>query len=727
MAKAKSSTSPRPSPKQAQGSSSPVDNSEAKRQLAEAREILTGFEGALNQVYTVRSQYLRELMDPRRNINHDCGFPDFPTVDHYQQLFDRNPFAQRAVEVMAREAFQVTPKVTDQTEDEKEQDEDPEEEGDGDTFEEDEEFEDKDLGGEGLKQRFDNVQNFNPFDNEDDSEDDAEEPSLFSSGDAEGEEKKDSEKKESEFDEAWRTLGSRIRGTRSWHRDDEGSAVMELLMRGAVQANICQYGVMVVGLNDGVEMHLPVAGVEEKNSMPAPTGEYDEEEKRYTINIAAPGKDEHGKDVIKARGRTVLWKDPYKDTRPVVNQGLGVCPQYSIRTTKDLHTVLTLNAEGKPERVDGERKISFVNVFPESSAMVTRWESNRTSPRYGQPVSYLITFNSPWGNANYATTAPSYSVDVHWTRVIHIPGRNVQSSSVVAQPEMLPLINDLLTLDKVRAAMGEGYWKSAFPGLALSTHPELGKGAKVDPSLRNQIENYENTLTRVLVLMGMSASTLPPSMVDPTPYIEQLIQAICIKLGIPKRKFMGSERGELASSDDEGDWNDKLAAYWKQYLIPRVLVPFVDWMIMLGVLPEPKEYRVDVPDMDAQNKKEKADVALVITQAMVAAVQAGLFDSGLITEEDWLVGVCGFEESDVKGWLERAQAQQVEREDEMDMFGEEQGFKPLAPDGMVDPEEREMQHEVELARAKNPGKPQGFGGGAPPNGNPKPSPFGGRS
>lgn len=151
---------------------------------------------------------------------------------------------------------------------------------------------------------------------------------------------------------------------------------------------------------------------------------------------------------------------------------------------------------------------------------------------------------------------------------------------------------------------------------------------------------------------------------------------------------MGSERGELSSSQDEGDWNDKLAAYWRQYLIPRVFVPVYDRLIMVGVLSEPGEdgYHIDVPDMDAQTAKEKADVALVITQAMQAAVTSGLFTSGLIDEYSWLTGICGFPEDEVEQWLEDAEKRQAEFDEESQMLADEHGMIPEAPPGFQHPE-----------------------------------------
>ena len=87
-------------------------------------------------------------------------------------------------------------------------------------------------------------------------------------------------------------------------------------------------------------------------------------------------------------------------------------------------------------------------------------------------------------------------------------------------------------------------------------------------------------------------------MVDPSPQIEAQIDAICVQIPIPKRIFIGSERGELASSQDKGSWNERLEARHNNYLTPRVVATFVDRLITLKVLPEPVEYQIEWPNLN---------------------------------------------------------------------------------------------------------------------------------
>jgi hypothetical protein len=99
------------------------------------------------------------------------------------------------------------------------------------------------------------------------------------------------------------------------------------------------------------------------------------------------------------------------------------------------------------------------------------------------------------------------------------------------------------------------------------------------------MENYMNGLQRYLLLNGLSVTPLAVQIADPSPQIDKQIEAICIKGGFPKRKFMGSEQGELASSQDDGSANDRYRERQRNYLTPRPIIGLVDRMVQVGVRP----------------------------------------------------------------------------------------------------------------------------------------------
>lgn len=262
------------------------------------------------------------------------------------------------------------------------------------------------------------------------------------------------------------------------------------------------------------------------------------------------------------------------------------------------------------------QKLLYLRVFPERNVLITQWDQNVNSNRYGMPIMYQITFNNP-ATLN-STTEESETKDVHYTRVVHIAD-NLQSSEVYGTPRQKPVFNNLLDLKKLYGGSAEMYWKGAFPGIGFEALPEALRGgpAKMDlNAMRSDIENFMNGLQRYYAISGATAKTLAPQVVDPTPQIQAHIEAICIKGGYPKRVFMGSERGELSSGQDDASWNDILRERQQNNISPRQISPFINHLIWLKVLSEPTTYNIDWPDLTSQTPQEKSHVAFERSQSL---------------------------------------------------------------------------------------------------------------
>ncbi len=353
-----------------------------------------------------------------------------------------------------------------------------------------------------------------------------------------------------EFEEAWTELPRQIEGEESYYDGDRGTLIWEYLSRIDELSGVGQYGILFLGLDDG----LPLS---------------------------------------------------------------------------------------KPANLTGSRKskLLYLRNFPESLAPIQKFEQNPRNPRFGKPVLYQLKFNDP-EEFESASTLPTSTVDVHWTRVIHVAD-NLWGNEVFGVPRMQTVYNHLLDVKKLYGGSAEMYWAGAFPGLSVETDPGQGGDVDVDTeSIRDAIEKYINGLNRYLFFVGAQTKSLSPQVVDPTPQIMVLLQAICIKLGIPMRIFMGSERGEMASSQDDAKWNERLKKRQRDYTTPKVIVPFVNRLISAGVLPKPKRFCVDWPDLTSQSDKEKSAVALQRSQAMAQYVSSGA--CLLMTPQDFACRILGF-------------------------------------------------------------------------------------
>lgn len=298
-----------------------------------------------------------------------------------------------------------------------------------------------------------------------------------------------------------------------------------------------------------------------------------------------------------------------------------------------------------PAQPRAGQKLTYLRVFPEQYARINSWDTDPFSPRYGYPLSYYVTFNNPTVQQIVGTQeSVSTSKEVHYTRVVHIAD-NIQSNEVIGIPRQRPVFNNIQDCEKLYGGSAEMYWKGAFPGIGFEGLPEAMKGGHIDlKEMRESIEDFMNGLQRYYAIVGAQAKVLAPAVVDPTPQIRVQLEAICIKLNIPKRVFMGSERGELSSGQDDASWNDILRERHINYLSPRAISSFINHLMWLKVLREPTTYNIQWPDLTSQTPQEKAHVAFERSQAL--AQYANSRAREIIGPMDFLTKVLGFTEQE---------------------------------------------------------------------------------
>jgi hypothetical protein len=398
---------------------------------------------------------------------------------------------------------------------------------------------------------------------------------------------------ETAFETAWQELHRTLRGN-SLYQDEQCSPIWDYLLRADILSGIGHYGVLLLGIDDGQPLDHPLEAFRGFDSQ-------------------QPGTEGlHGPEPLRgdAQGYDTFT------TKQLDEQGV---PSFA---TPVPFNVKSATKDSTEESVGGKgtSKLIYLKVFDETLAQITRYERDPHNPRFGLPQMYLLTFNDPRNDPSGGAGLPVASAHCHWSRIIHIAD-NTGSNDVLGYPRMKQVFNRLWDAFKTYGASGEGFWQMAFAMLSLETNPALGADFKIDQdALREQLQKLRSGFQRHLVTAGMTAKTLPPALSDPTPYINIFIEAICIFLGCPVRVFKGSERGELASTQDDSSWNDRLRHRQIFYLTPKILVPFIDRLITAGVLPKPKGYSVVWPDLEALSDKDRATIALQSTQALAAYI-----------------------------------------------------------------------------------------------------------
>jgi len=429
-------------------------------------------QGMLTNAHLLRSELLTKLLNPGKDINFECGYPDTIDINSYKKMFKRNGVAKRVVKILPEETWALP-------------------------------------------------------------------PTIFEKEEAE----------ETEFEKAWKEV-------------KEEKRVFHYLQRIDVLSGIGEFGILLLGIDDGQELNEPVEGINEA------TGE-------------KVGKSEH--------------------------------------------------------------KLLYLKPFDQSAVKVKTRETSTSSPRYGFPTTYNVDFEGT------ETSDSKQTKVVHWTRVIHVAdGREL--SEVTGTPRMEPIYNRLLDIRKILGGSGEMFWKGGFPGLSFETQPDV-EDLDTD-SIKDQMELYLAGMQRYLAMEGMTVKSLSPQVSSPKEHIETNMRNIAISLGIPYRIFLGTEEAKLASSQDVRTWNKRLAQRQENYVSLYIIRPFIDRLIVFGILPEVEQYTVDWPDLNAPTDEDVANVAKILTEAMSKYVSSGV--DTLIPPMEFLTKIIGMTQDEAEAIEEAA-------------------------------------------------------------------------
>jgi len=283
----------------------------------------------------------------------------------------------------------------------------------------------------------------------------------------------------------------------------------------------------------------------------------------------------------------------------------------------------------------GKRKLMYVKPFGEGSARIDAFESDTTNPRFGMPLMYQIeTTDSISGtNGNAVATATVITAKVHYTRVIHIID-DILENEVVGSPKLEVVFNRLMDLEKVAGGDAEMFWRSARPGFQGKVDPDFQMTQATKDDLKDQIDEYEHNLRRMLVNEGVTYEALTQDVADPTNHVDIQLQLISAVTGIPKRILTGTERGELSSAQDASEWRSYVEGRRLDHAEPHIVRPFVNRCIELGILPKPvmEEYEVIWSDLYAMSEAERVKIGMDRSTALKNYVSSPMAEAVISPE-----------------------------------------------------------------------------------------------
>ena len=324
-------------------------------------------------------------------------------------------------------------------------------------------------------------------------------------------------------------------------------------------------------------------------------------------------------------------------------------------------------------------KLNYVRAVSEEDAKINEFELNTANSRYGQPKFYDVSI----GNRKLAHDQQTItlSAKVHHSRVIHVCHGGLDVT-VYGKPRLKAIINRLVDLDKIIGGDAEMYWRGARPGYTAATQPEFEMDSGTIGDLIDQLQEYENDLRRFLTTEGVDIKALEQQLADPSSHVEIQIQAIAAQTGIPKRILVGSERGELSSTQDQGQWYKLLKSRAEDFVDVIILEPLVRRLMDFGVLPEVEEVLMIWEDWFAPSKKEKAEVGEIRAKAIKAYAEA--FADQYMPYKVALKYLLGLDEDEVEEVLTVIEEQIMEEDTQME---ESEQDLPIGDEGQAEQED----------------------------------------
>jgi uncharacterized protein len=280
------------------------------------------------------------------------------------------------------------------------------------------------------------------------------------------------------------------------------------------------------------------------------------------------------------------------------------------------------------------KRILYLTPYAEDNATISKWDEDTKSERYGQPLEYQINVGALEFGLNVGSRPKSKTTTVHWSRILHIAD-GLLENEVFGRPRLEAVWNYLDDLTKIVGGGAEAAWKRMDPGMQLDLDPEMEVDAKEILAMEEQVDEYMHNLRRVLQTRGTKLNLLSTTVAGFGPNAASVLDLICGTVGVPQRILLGSEMGQLASTQDRDNWGDRVKERRRGFATPLIR-QFVDRMIDCGVLPTPKgqqtddvlptgkyQYVVTWPEVGPLDSAKTAEVLAKVATANLQHAQAG--------------------------------------------------------------------------------------------------------
>ena len=253
-------------------------------------------------------------------------------------------------------------------------------------------------------------------------------------------------------------------------------------------------------------------------------------------------------------------------------------------------------------RLTSLKDVIFLKAFHEGNVEVDRFVADEADARFGLPETYKVEFQKGDGTGTQSRI-------VHWSRVIHV-AENLVDDETYGTPRLRRVINKLDDLNKLVGSAAEIFWLMIAGFVHADLDPELDVSEPDQEKFEKDLIEAFHGLRRVVQTRGVTLDRVASEgTIDPGPTYEAVIQLIASTARIPERILFGSERGELASSQDQRQWNATIKARQLNHAEPVIFRAFFNRLEALGAVTQPEGWVLFWPPLDEPTELELAEIA----------------------------------------------------------------------------------------------------------------------
>lgn len=266
------------------------------------------------------------------------------------------------------------------------------------------------------------------------------------------------------------------------------------------------------------------------------------------------------------------------------------------------------DSDSQDQPLDDPSQLLYIRPYSEENVDIDKIQGEMGEERFGYPLTYDFdlsdnehdyTFNVELGNKN-----------IHYSRVLHV-AEGLLDNEIYGEPRLQKVLNRLCDLDKLIGAAPEAFWQQAAKGYHVKEQEEAELEEQDFEEIAEEFRSYLHGFKRVISSSGADVKELAGATdVDPSNPFDIVISVIAAKTGIPKRVLLGSERGELSSTQDRKNWFDRVHNRRVNYVQPVILEPFIDRILKYDIISPPKNgtYEIEWPNLWQPNRLEQAEI-----------------------------------------------------------------------------------------------------------------------